>query len=254
MLKNIGFVPTMGSLHKGHISLIKKSLSQSSKTLVSIYVNKPQFNKTYDFKSYPRNLRKDISILKKIKVDYLYIPVTKDIYPKGPNKNIRIDKFEKRLCGKFRPGHFKAVADVVYRFIKIINPKRIYLGEKDMQQLKLIEKFFKQKYIKTKIISCKTIRERNGIPCSSRNILLNKKEKQIASKIYKFLINKKNKIVKNKIKTTNLIDHFFKIGVSKVDYIELLDINKIIKPYRKKNNYKIFIAYYLNKTRLIDNI
>ena len=91
MLKNIGFVPTMGSLHKGHISLIKKSLSQSSKTLVSIYVNKPQFNKTYDFKSYPRNLRKDISILKKIKVDYLYIPVTKDIYPKGPNKNIKID-------------------------------------------------------------------------------------------------------------------------------------------------------------------
>ena len=126
---NIGFVPTMGAIHKGHISLINKSISQCDKTVVSIFVNKPQFNKRKDYKRYPRPLSKDISKLRRYKVDYLYLPRNNDIYPQGYSKKININSLGKKLCGKFRPGHFKAVADVIDRFIKIIRPSKIYFGE-----------------------------------------------------------------------------------------------------------------------------
>ena len=111
-----------------NISLIKKSKLQCNKTLISIFVNKPQFNKSNDFKSYPRNINYDIKLIKKSKVDYLYLPKSSEIYPNGPNKNIKINSFHKKLCGKFRPNHFHAVVDVVSRFIDIINPRKIYLG------------------------------------------------------------------------------------------------------------------------------
>jgi len=252
--KNLGFVPTMGALHLGHISLIKKASQQCDKTIVSIFINKPQFNKKDDFTKYPRLLKKDISILKKLKVDYLYIPSTKQIYPNGYNKKIKISSFGKNLCGKFRPGHFEAVVDVVARFLKIIKPNKIYLGKKDMQQLKIIEHFVKKKQINTKVVGCKTIREKNGVAFSSRNFLLSPKERIIASRVYKFLLNKKSHIIKNNISIKKIKNYFFKISVDKVDYIKILDVNKIIKPYKKNPMYKIFIAYYLGTTRLIDNI
>ena len=144
--KNLGFVPTMGAIHLGHLSLIRKSMSQCNKTIVSIFVNKPQFNRRNDFKKYPRILKKDILSLKQTGVDYLYIPKFNQIYPDGTNKTIKIDSLEKKLCGKYRTGHFEAVADVIDRFINIIKPKKIYLGKKDMQQLKIIEHFVKKNY------------------------------------------------------------------------------------------------------------
>ena len=252
--KNLGLVPTMGAIHLGHISLVKKCLYQCDKTIVSIFVNKAQFNRKSDFQKYPRVLKKDISILKKLKVDFLYLPSVNQIYPDGRNKNIKISSFRKKLCGKFRPGHFQAVADVIDRFIKIIRPKRIYFGEKDMQQLKIIEHFVKTKHYKTKVVGCKTIREKNGLACSSRNFLLSAKEKQIASRIYKLLINKKHNLIKNKLSLRTIKSKIFKLGASNIDYIEILDTNKIIKPFKKNNNYKIFVSYYLGTTRLIDNI
>ena len=136
--KNLGFVPTMGAIHVGHISLIKRSKAECNKTIVSIFVNKPQFNRRSDYKNYPRRLNRDILSLKKHKIDYLYLPKSNEIYPSGINKNIKINPFERKLCGKFRPGHFKSVVDVIDRFTKIIKPKKIFLGEKDMQQLKII--------------------------------------------------------------------------------------------------------------------
>ena len=252
--KNLGFVPTMGGIHAGHISLIKKSISQCNKTIVSIFINEPQFNKKSDYNSYPRILGKDISKLRKMNIDYLYLPQNKEIYPDGPNKNIKIDKFSKKLCGKNRPGHFEAVIDVINRFIKIIHPKKIYLGEKDMQQLKIIENFVKKKYSKIKIVPCKTIREKNGIPYSSRNFLLSKKQKKIASYIYKTLLKKKHKIINKKIPLYTIKKIMKKFEVKKIDYIEILNINKIIKPYKKNIINKIFISYYLGNVRLIDNI
>ena len=252
--KNLGFVPTMGALHPGHISLIKKCNDYCNKTVVSIFINKPQFNNKGDFQNYPRILKKDIYLLKKLKVDYLYLPTHKQIYPNGPNKKIKLNKFSKMLCGKFRPGHFESIVDVVDRFIKIINPQKIYFGEKDMQQLKIIESFVKKNHPKTKVIGCKTVREKNGIACSSRNFLLSSNEKNIASKIYKLIINRKQNLIKNKYNLKTLKRKIYKFGVKRIDYIKIIDVNKLIKPYIKKNKYKIFIAYYLGATRLIDNV
>ena len=252
--ENLGFVPTMGGIHMGHVSLIKKSLKECDKTIVSIFVNRPQFNKKSDYKRYPKTLRKDFKILKKLKVDYVYLPTNKQIYPSGPSKKIKICTFAKRLCGKNRPGHFRAVVDVIDRFIKIIKPKKIYLGEKDFQQLRVIEDFIRKNKIKTKTVGCKTVREKNGIPFSSRNFLLSNKEKQKASKVYKLIKREKNVIIRKKLTLKKLRDKIINIGINKIDYIQVLNINKIIKPYKKNNKYKIFLAYYLGQTRLIDNI
>ena len=169
-------------------------------------------------------------------------------------KKIKISSFKKKLCGEFRPGHFESIVDVIERFIKIIKPKKIYFGNKDMQQLKIVEEFIKRKHIPTKVIGCKTIREKNGIALSSRNLLLTKKEKVIASKIYNFLINNKKKLINNINYLNDIKKIIFKIGAKKIDYIEKIDINKITKPFKKKKKFRIFIAYYLGKTRLIDNI
>ena len=251
---NIGFIPTMGAIHPGHVSLIRKSINQCNKTVVSIFINKPQFNRKTDFLKYPRVLSKDINILKKLKVDFLYLPTFKQIYPYGSNNNIKVNALCNQLCGKFRPGHFGAIADVIDRFIKIIKPNKIFFGEKDMQQLKILEDFIKKNHKCTKVISCKTVREKNGMAYSSRNILLSLSEKVVASKIYKLIVKKKKDLINKKISLRKIKIYFLKIGVRKIDYIKVLDINKLIKPYKKKNKYKIFIAYYLGKTRLIDNI
>ena len=136
--KNLGFIPTMGAIHKAHITMVTKCNRLCDKSIVTIFVNQPQFNRHSDYRRYPRVLKKDISILRNYGVDYLYLPTIKQIYPTGPNKKIQISAFSKKLCGKFRPGHFEAVVDVIARFLKIIMPCKIFLVEKDMQQLKII--------------------------------------------------------------------------------------------------------------------
>ena len=148
--KGTSFVPTMGGLHKGHISLIKQSKKSKFKTLVSIFVNPKQFNKKSDFRSYPRNTKKDIKLLKKLKIDYLYIPTFKDIYGFRPKNKIFLDKSSKKLCGKFRKGHFEGVLNVVNRFIEIIKPRYIFLGKKDYQQLFLIKRHIEKKKLNLK--------------------------------------------------------------------------------------------------------
>jgi len=253
-IKNIGFVPTMGGIHPGHISLIKKSISQCKKTIVTIFINKPQFNKENDFYNYPRVLKKDISILRKFKIDYLYVPLNKDIYSTGVNHNIKIDSFGRKLCGANRPNHFEAIADVIERFINIIKPFRIYLGEKDMQQLKIIQHFVKKNYKNIKVIGCKTVREKNGIAFSSRNFLLTKKEKEIASKVYHLIYFIKKRLIKNKISKNSIKNIVYSLGIKKIDYIEIINLNKTTKPFKKNSIYKIFIAYYIRSVRLIDNI
>ena len=252
--KNLGFVPTMGCIHKGHISLIKKSNSQCNKTVVTIFINKPQFNRKSDYQKYPRTLKRDVKILKKLKIDYLYIPSSKQIYPNGQNKKIKISAFGKKLCGAHRPRHFEAIADVVERFIKIINPKRIYFGQKDMQQLKIIEHFVKKKYSKIKIVGCNTIREKNGIAYSSRNFLLNLNEKRIAGKVYRLISGKKKDLIEKKISVNKIKNKILKLGVNKIDYVKILDINRLVDKKIRSKKIRIFIAYYLRSTRLIDNI
>jgi len=255
-MKNISFVPTMGGLHKGHISLIKKSKTFKGKNLVSIFVNPKQFNKKKDFTSYPRNIKKDLALLKRLKVDFVYLPIHKDIFSFRPKNKIFLDKFSKKLCGKSRKSHFEGVLNIVNRFLEIINPRYIFLGIKDFQQLYLINKHISKRRINTNIISCKIIREKNGIACSTRNNNLNKNEFNTASKVYFYLSNVKKSIKKklSNIKTINIKKNLMKLGVQKVEYIEFFNLNTLKKPKNKKEKFKIFIAYYLNNIRLIDNI
>ncbi len=250
--KGISFVPTMGGLHKGHISLIKKSKKTKLKTLVSIFVNPKQFNQKKDFKSYPRNQKKDLKILRNLKVDYLYLPSIKDIYSFKPNNKVFLDKFSKQLCGKYRKGHFRGVLNVVNRFLDIIKPKKLLMGRKDFQQLYLIKKHTIKRKMKTKIVECETIREKNGVACSSRNFKLNLRQKKVASKIYFYLKKIKNKF--NYINPSILKKEIKKLGANKIDYIEFYNIKNFKKSKKIDKNNRIFIAYFLNNVRLIDNI
>ena len=255
-IKNISFVPTMGGLHKGHISLIKKSKTFRGKSLISIFINPKQFNEKKDFLSYPRNLKKDLIILKRLNVDFVYLPNWKDIFSFRAKNKIFLDKFSKKLCGQSRKGHFEGVLNVVNRFLEIIEPKYIFLGIKDFQQLHLINKHILKKKINTKIIHCKTIREKNGIPYSTRNKNLNKNQLKIASNVYQYLKIKK-KLIKKKLSNFKLINikkDLIDFGVTKIDYVELYNPNTLKKLKNKREKFKIFIAFYLNKIRLIDNI
>jgi pantoate--beta-alanine ligase len=255
-IKNLGFVPTMGALHNGHVSLIRKARKESKKVLVTIYINAKQFNSRKDFRKYPRNFNRDINILKKNRVDYLYIPNDKDIYSFKVKNPIHLDNFSKKLCGRFRLGHFKAVVNVVNRFLEIIKPKTIYLGMKDFQQLSLIKSHISKKNIKVKLVACQTIREGNGLALSSRNSKLKKKQILKAGKIYSYL--KKNKrLILRKILNKNkleILNKLVKLGAEKVDYIECLNLKKLEFCKKTNTNFNIFIAYYINGVRLIDNL
>ena len=254
--KGISFVPTMGGLHKGHISLIKKSKKFQFKTLVSIFVNPTQFNKKSDFRSYPRSIKTDLKKLKKLKVNYLYIPSFKDIYGFIPKEKVFIDKSSKKLCGRFRKGHFEGVLNVVNRFVEIIKPRYVFLGKKDYQQLHLIKKHIEKRKIKLKIIECKTIRENNGVACSSRNLNLNKNQMKIASNIFHYLTNLKKKIKKNYIlfKKNKIKKELIKLGANKIDYLENYNTKSFKKIKKPNKKYNLFFAYYIKKVRLIDNI
>tara|TARA_B100000427_G_scaffold326545_1_gene335438 strand:+ start:1649 stop:2458 length:810 start_codon:yes stop_codon:yes gene_type:complete len=250
---NIGFVPTMGAIHKGHESLIHRSKKKCKKTLVSIFINPAQFNKKNDFNRYPRKLANDIKILKRLKVDYLLLPEFKEIYKNKKNMKISLNKKDKILCAKYRPGHFEGVLAVINQFLINIKPKYMFLGDKDYQQVLLIKNFIKKKF-STKIITCKTIRLKNLIPFSSRNLLLSnnnlKKSMLISANLKKlhFLI-KKNFEYTYKIE--KIKKNISKLGV-KLEYLELRNKNNLSRKFNK-SNFKIFIAYYLQNVRLIDN-
>ena len=254
--KGISFVPTMGGLHEGHISLIKQSKKTKLKTLVSIFVNPKQFDKDSDFKSYPRNIKKDIKQLKKLKINYLYIPTFKDMYGFKPKKKVFLDKFSKKLCGKFRKGHFEGVLNVVNRFIEIIKPRYIILGKKDYQQIYLIKKHIEIRNIRSKIIECNTIREKNGIACSSRNFSLNKDQMKIASNIFYYLSDIKKKIKNNYslFNVNKIKKDLIYLGATKIDYLENYNIRSFKKIKRPNKKFNLFFAYYIKNIRLIDNI
>ena len=238
-VSNLGYVPTMGCLHKGHEYLINQSKKKCNKTIVSIFVNPTQFNNKKDYLSYPKNLKKDLNVLRKLKVNYAYIPKKKDVYYSKRKKSIMLKKENRVLCAKFRKGHFEGVIDVMDRLTNIIKPKKIFMGEKDY----------------TKIISCKTVRNKNKLALSSRNQLLDKKDLIKAGKIAKDLFRFKI-FLKNKKKIKDLLQkkmEFLKKNFDiKIDYLEIRKKNNLKSSSTIKNS-KIFIAYFMNKVRLIDN-
>ncbi|QIZ20291.1 pantoate--beta-alanine ligase [Candidatus Pelagibacter giovannonii] len=252
--KRLGFVPTMGALHEGHKALIKTSQKNCKKTLVSIFINPTQFNNKKDFKTYPKNLKKDLIYLKKLKVDYVYLPTVKQIYWKK-NDKIKLNKLQNILCAKFRKGHFEGVLDVLDRFIELISPQKMFMGEKDFQQFFLVKNFIENKY-NTKVYICKTIRNKNNLALSSRNSLLNKQSFAASEIITKKLLKLKKEITRNTKNYKKLIfilkKELFKNFDIKIEYLECrnthnLSTNILNKPF------KLFVAYYIDNVRLIDN-
>ena len=252
--KRLGFIPTMGSLHKGHEALIKSSQKKCKKTLVTIFVNPSQFNNKKDYKHYPRNLNKDLKILQKMAVDYVYLPSVSQIFNKKLPK-ILLKKSQKILCAKYRKGHFEGVLDILNRFVKLISPKSIFMGEKDYQQFFLVKNFIEKNY-KTKVYSCKTIRDSSMIALSSRNNLLNKADLNTLGLITNKLSNLKKKINQNKYSSKKLINDTKKDLIKKykvkIEYLECRNIVNLSTNIQNKS-FKLFVAYYLNNVRLIDN-
>jgi pantoate--beta-alanine ligase len=253
--KRLGFVPTMGSLHKGHEALIKTSKKKCKKTLVTIFVNPTQFNNKKDYKTYPRSLNNDLKILKRLKVDYVYLPTVDQIFDDKQLPKTTLNKSQKILCAKFRKGHFEGVLDVLNRFVKLISPKSIFMGEKDYQQFILIKNLIEKNY-KSKVYVCKTIRDNNMVALSSRNNLLNKTNLNVLKLITSELLNLKKKIYKNRQKSKRLIHALKKDLVKKykvkIEYLECRNTINLSTNIQAKS-FKLFVAYYLNNVRLIDN-
>ena len=254
-VKNLGFVPTMGSLHKGHISLIKESLRKTNKTIVSIFINHTQFNNKNDFIKYPRNKKKDLSILKRLNVDFVYLPNAKDIYDYKRTKKIKLKNKDKILCAKYRTGHFEGVLDVMDRLVNKISPKYVFMGLKDFQQLFLVKNYIEKKY-KSRVVPCKTVRNSNKLALSSRNLLLKKSALSKAEKLIQNLINFKKSLSRVKDLKKDIYNQKIKLSQLyniNIEYLELRN-KKNLKATNKTKNSKLFIAFYLDKIRLIDNI
>tara|TARA_B100000780_G_scaffold162966_1_gene113910 strand:- start:143 stop:958 length:816 start_codon:yes stop_codon:yes gene_type:complete len=253
--RKLGFVPTMGSLHRGHESLIQTSKKRCKKTLVTIFVNPTQFNKKKDFKAYPRDLNRDLKILKKLKVDYVYLPTVKQVFNDRQISKVKISKSQKILCAKFRKGHFEGVLDVLNRFVKMISPHSIFMGEKDYQQFFLVKNFIEENY-KAKVYVCKTIRDSNKTALSSRNSLLKKPNLNKLGLIALKLFNLKKIIYKNKNSSKKIIQKIKKDLIKefkiKIEYMECRDTNNL-KTNIQNKPFKLFIAYYLSNIRFIDN-
>ncbi|HMK25525.1 MAG TPA: pantoate--beta-alanine ligase [Chitinophagaceae bacterium] len=257
----IGFVPTMGALHDGHISLIDASKKKDKISISSIFVNPTQFNDPKDFKKYPVTLEKDIDMLEKAGCDILFLPSVEEIYPDGftPKMHYDLGFLETVLEGKYRPGHFQGVCMVVHRLLEIVNPDHLYLGQKDYQQCMVLTRLVELIGLKnkTEIIICPTLREADGLAMSSRNMRLNEMERKNAVTIYQCLNMIKEK--REKISAAELISKaqlmLEKTGF-KVDYVEIADARNLSPVNTRDGKQKLvaLIAATMNEVRLIDNM
>jgi len=254
----IGFVPTMGALHNGHLALLRQAKKQCSVVVCSIFVNPTQFSNKEDFNSYPNTLSDDITKLEKINCDVLYVPDVSDLYTiDEKTKHYNLNGLDNVMEGKFRKGHFDGVATIIEKFFNIIRPHKAYFGQKDLQQILVVKSLTKQLNLPIEIISVPTIREENGLAMSSRNKLLYPKQIETASMLYKSL--KFCKTNKDKFSITNL-KNYIKIQFSEqlevdLEYLEFVDANNLQNiSFFQENNNAICIAAYLGGVRLIDNI
>lgn len=253
--KTIGFVPTMGYLHEGHMSLVKASKNMCDITVVSIFVNPKQFGPKEDYSKYPRNLERDLKLLEEAKIDMVFIPDVDTIYPEGFSTTINIGPLANVLEGAFRPGHFDGVCTVVTKLFNIVKPDKAFFGEKDYQQLKIIQKLVKDLNLDIEIVPIPTKREEDGLAMSSRNAYLNQEERRRASSIYRFLLKAKEAFEKG-IKDTDKIIEYAKavLDVDVIDYIKIVDKETLEEKTTPSKYDRILIAVRIGSTRLIDNV
>lgn len=255
----IGFVPTMGALHQGHISLVERSVKENDITIVSIFVNPRQFNDKTDLENYPRNIENDIVLLEKAKCDIIFTPNNDDLYANYQGHKTDLKGIDKIYEGEFRPGHFQGVVDVVYRLFDLVKPHKAYFGEKDFQQLAIIKLMTKNAKLPIEIIGCDIVREKSGLAMSSRNERLSEEERKNASEIYKTML--KNTA---NLKAGQKTDEIAKKIKEEIDNIPFLKTEYIVfcepetlKPINKfsaNTDIRLCLAVWCKKIRLIDNI
>lgn len=258
----IGFVPTMGFLHEGHLSLVRMAKKDCDKVFISIFVNPTQFGPSEDFENYPRDIKRDSRLAEKEGVDYIFYPTAKEMYDSDHKTVVKVGELGSIMCGKYRPGHFAGVATVVLKLFNIVRADKAYFGQKDYQQMVIIKRMVDDLDLHIEIVSGPTIRERNGLALSSRNRYLSAEERENAIILYKCLIlardmvkegeedlEKIKRIVLDKLKENRF--------VKSVDYFEFRDPRTLEERKRVEKNYRSIltaVAAWIGKTRLIDNI
>ncbi|REJ84982.1 MAG: pantoate--beta-alanine ligase [Bacteroidetes bacterium] len=258
---SIGFVPTMGALHDGHLSLVRQAAAENDRVIISIFVNPTQFNNPDDLKNYPRTLEKDLKLLEQSSCDLVFAPGVEVIYPDGLKSErplVDLGYLEECMEGKFRPGHFNGVVQVVYRLFDIVKPDSAYFGEKDFQQLAVIREMTKQLKLPVRIEACPTLRESDGLAMSSRNLLLTDEYRREAPIISRALFYIRDNWMQSSVDEIRLkaIQDIEKNNLLKVEYLEIVD-SMTLKPihdWHETEHIRCCAAVFAGKVRLIDNV
>ena len=254
----VGLVPTMGYLHEGHQSLIKASVENNDRTVVSVFVNPIQFGPNEDLATYPRDLDRDSKLCEETGADLIFHPEKENMYDDDFCTYIDMDSVTKNLCGKTRPTHFRGVCTVVGKLFNIVAPDRAYFGQKDAQQLAVIRRMVRDLNFDLEIVGCPIIREDDGLAKSSRNTYLSEEERKAALVLSRSLKEGKSLIESGETDAKKVVDSIRKVietePLAKIDYVEAVDFDTIEPIETIKNNTLVAIAVYIGKTRLIDNI
>jgi pantoate--beta-alanine ligase len=257
-LGSVGFVPTMGYLHEGHMALVKQARAENSVVVASIFVNPTQFGPTEDFKTYPRNTERDLAMLRKARTDIVFIPSVEEIYPEGFNSWVEVEKITDRLEGSCRPGHFKGVTTIVAKLFNIVEPTRAYFGQKDAQQALVIKKMVADLNMNLEVIVAPTVRESDGLAMSSRNVYLNSKERQAATVLFKALTLTQNLCGKGERNAEHIrqemTSFISKEPLAKIEYVSIADAKTLEELAEINEPALVSLAVRVGKTRLIDNI
>ncbi len=255
--KTIGFVPTMGYLHEGHLSLIGKARRDNDVVVVSVFVNPVQFGPNEDREEYPRDIRRDARLCKKALADYIFYPTVKSMYPKGYSTFVSVEGLTNNLCGKFRPGHFRGVATVVVKLFNIVKPDAAYLGQKDAQQAAVIKRMAGDLDMGVRVEVMPTVREKDGLAMSSRNSYLSSDERKRAAVIYRSLQLARDLIKLNDRDAVGIIREMKKMlspAATKIDYVSIVDPHSLTDVKTVTGEVLVAVAAWIGKTRLIDNI
>ena len=254
----VGLVPTMGYLHQGHLSLVRQSRAENSSVVVSIFVNPTQFGPQEDFKAYPRDFQRDLAMLEKEKTDVVFMPSAAEIYPPHFSSWIDIEKVTERLEGASRPGHFRGVATIVAKLFNIVQPTRAYFGQKDAQQLVVIQKMVSDLNMNLKIIAVPTVRETDGLAMSSRNTYLNPQERRAALVLFQALglaqkLWQQGETSAEKLRQ-EILTLIQKEPLANIDYVSIADNETLDELETVKPSAIVSVAVKIGKTRLIDNV
>ncbi|MBU4377334.1 MAG: pantoate--beta-alanine ligase [Candidatus Omnitrophica bacterium] len=256
--RKIGFVPTMGYLHKGHLALIRRAKRENGIVVMSVFVNPAQFGPGEDYTKYPRDFKKDARMAKKEGVNAIFYPAVKSMYLPGHSTYINVEKLSGHLCGRRRSGHFRGVATIVAKLFNIISADNAYFGQKDAQQAVIIKKMAEDLNIPVEIKTIPTVREKDGLAMSSRNAYLNKKERYEATALFKSLSLAKKMIKQGERGSRKIIktikDFISKNSSARIDYVSVADLGSLKEIKALKGQVLIAIAAYFGKTRLIDNV